>query len=183
MNANEPIAPPPVSPLLRTGPRRVGWLITVALSSALGVAAIIGLVAWRYGSVGDALAAMRGHTMRVSPRVADLGRGNIGTTRIIEYRLRNLSSKSISFLGAQTQCTCMLVNEHFPFEIAPFQVRAIRLSSRIPPPAGQFHQTVTLYTDSKRQHFVGLEVCGVALDNRSTTPPATVATRSMDHDH
>lgn len=84
-------------PVIRTKailPVACGFLVVVVASGA-----VAGFAAARYGSLDDALAALRGERISLYPRTVDVGTGETGEGREVSVRVVNRTPQPIRLIG------------------------------------------------------------------------------------
>lgn len=121
------------------------------LPAVLGIAVVLGVaLAWsygRFGSLNHALLYAQGLRVALERTVVDLPDGQVGESRAAEVPVHNLSSETVTVLGASVSCDCV-TTEGVPLKIpagASAVLRsAVKLDGRF---VGPFQQSVTYYTD------------------------------------
>ena len=105
-------------------------MIALALSIVLlGGSAGIGV--HRFGSLSHTLAYARGVRLLADEPTMDLGPMEAGSRMTFAFRLTNLTGRPIKLIGAQTSCSCMVVDD-LPTTIPPLQSRAIPVGIEAP---------------------------------------------------
>jgi len=102
---------------------------------------------------------LRGERLLLSPARVDLGRV-VGNQEIeFQLELRNLTLRPVTLVGAQRSCQCISVSE-FPLVVPPS--RTVQLPMRIvaPADAGNFLQSLKLFTDFPERSQLPVEVYG-----------------------
>ena len=80
----------------------------------LGMTSVITIIAaniamYRYGSLGNALAALNGVRVIIRQPVQVLGQVNIGESRSLKYEVTNLTGHPLTVLGLAASCKCTKV--------------------------------------------------------------------------
>ncbi len=135
-------------------------LALAILAGGLALAAI-----FRYGSIGNAIAALRGEVLIVRPETHRFGPVDLGQKVTLEYTLTNVSSAPVRLLGSHSSCSCT-VPDRLPMTLRPRETRAVRVRfdapEQIPASAEgtQFHQDVIIYTSDPSRPQVTLGLVG-----------------------
>ncbi len=137
-------------PELTTGTNRVRNGGSV-LPAVLGVAVVIGVaLTWsygRFGSLKNSLLYAQGLRVALDRTAVDLPDGQVGESRTAEVSIHNLSSETVTVLGASVSCDCV-TTEGVPLKIPAGESAvlrsAVKLDGRF---VGPFQQSVTYYTD------------------------------------
>jgi hypothetical protein len=90
------------------GPRSLSSTMMTVVFINIGLAALVAFALFQYGSLGAALAHLRG-----DPLVPDSYSKSVGDIREgvnVSFRLTNTTRKPIELLGANTSCTCTVVS-------------------------------------------------------------------------
>ncbi len=95
--------------------RRVRSEVAVSLLMTLLPVAVIGVILMivatiRYGTLPNAIDAIRGETLIARPQSRFFGILRPGQKIEAEYSLTNLSSRSVRLLGSRTTCTCTVTS-------------------------------------------------------------------------
>jgi hypothetical protein len=140
------------------------WLIWTCLTSllvVLGLAALALRARAEFGSIPSAVSYLRG--ARLIPLRYSVQAGSVaqGEDRMLEFKLRNWSSKPVMILGAKSSCTCVSLGD-FPIRVLPGGTNnlAVRLRTKNKKP-GPIYERVRVYTDEKRSDALVLAVTGV----------------------
>ena len=136
-------------------------LLTLAiLAGGLALAAT-----FRYGSIGNAIAALRGEVLIVHPETHRFGPVEPGQKVTLEYTLTNLRPVPVRLVGSHSSCSCT-VPDRLPQTLGPWETRAVRVRfdtpEQIPAAAEgtQFHQEVVIYTSDPSRPQVTLALVG-----------------------
>jgi hypothetical protein len=137
-------------------------------------AALLILSVWgtlRFGSFQNALAYVSGERLLVDSATKSFGSVESGIDQRIYFLVSNWSDRSISILGAGSQCAVTLT-ENLPLIIPPKSSRRVNVRLRTETKVGKVSESVRLYTDSAYRpelviRVVGL-VKGVAPSDRRT---------------
>jgi hypothetical protein len=109
----------------------------------------------------------------VDERSKALGDIEAGSRAAFENRLTNLTDHPIKLVGAQTSCSCMVV-ENLPTTIQPLQTRSIPIGVEVPKAdSGVATGSVRLFTDDPE-----IPELGLAYSARVVTPRVPLASRS-----
>jgi dolichol-phosphate mannosyltransferase len=127
------------------------WLGTSILGEQLGNLRVVlplllaGVVLW-FGSLDAGVGYLSGETVLVD-RVAKFGgRLTPGSMAEGEWRLKNVSRKTVRILGARNSCRCVVV-EDLPLSIEPGTVQTIRFRVYGTVKSGVRKEAVELYFD------------------------------------
>lgn len=125
---------------------RASWLLRTAILSAVVLVTAAGAVLWHYGSVGSALASLRGERYYCEPDRIHVGSMVPGSTGKVVVRVSNLSSQPLGLLGAHESCGCM-VADGIPTTIPPLEARSIVVQVTAGDKEEYFEHSLTLYFD------------------------------------
>lgn len=99
-----------------------------------------GWSAWRFGSVANMRAYLTGYPIAADQWRLDVGEVAAGQEANAVFRLRNLTGRAITILGAMPDCSCCVVTSPLPITIAAdesvnlaarFHARAIDVDSHV----------------------------------------------------
>lgn len=131
---------------------------------ALAVALILGLLAasahLAFGSIGSALATLRGQSVVVSNDYVDFGPGRPGEVLRAGIRVFNYTKSSVTVLGGTSDCTCDTTGD-LPVKIAPGGSADLTIQLIIPPTSpGVITRNAALWTDCETRRQVRLHLGG-----------------------
>ena len=107
--------------------RRLASGILRVLLPTLVLAVILLLVGLgRFGSLGGTLAFLQGYALWASPSSCDLGTISRDTPSYALFTLRNLTSRPVTILGAQTDCCCW-VSSDLPTTVLPGEEQTLQV--------------------------------------------------------
>jgi hypothetical protein len=69
---------------------------------------LVGAASFCFGSVGGAIAYLRGEPVSVSPRFVDVGTGAPGEVKIFQVEVTNWTGKPVRLIGGTNDCSCNL---------------------------------------------------------------------------
>jgi hypothetical protein len=119
----------------------------------------------RYGSIGNAIAALRGETLIVRPETRSLGVVHPGQKVSLEYSVTNLSSRPTRLLGSLISCVCT-VPDRLPVTLNPRETHVVRVMyttpDRVPtsPEEAQVRVEVIVYTSDPSHPQITLALVG-----------------------
>jgi hypothetical protein len=141
----------------------------LATTGLLAVVALCAAAAWycqRCGSIANALEALQGRPIVVDARVKSFGEVEEGSRVRVEFRLRNVSHRTVRVLGGMTTCTCTMLGDLplsiGPMEEVPFPVSILletggpRIETEQPP----LNLPILLYTNVPSEPELLLHVTG-----------------------
>lgn len=120
---------------------------------------------FRYGSVGNALAALRGEILVAHPATYRFGPVEPGRKITFEYKITNLSSAPVRLVGSHSSCSCT-VPDRLPQTLAPRETRAVRIRFDVPermPATAEgtpIQQEVVIYTSDPSRPQITLALVG-----------------------
>lgn len=115
---------------------------------AVGGAACLVWVAVNFDSPHDALLYLRGVRVVLGPEVVSIGTAPAGETRQVTFRIRNLSSKSVTIIGATQTCTCVTADD-LPITLPPRTGHDLRVAIHVEgKPSERIAQDVSYFTNS-----------------------------------
>ena len=99
------------SPRQRSFRRARYWdTLRLLVLIASGLVCVFGWGIYRFGSIRMTLAYVSGSVMAAETAVVDLGEVPSGEEVTAEFRLRNLSTRPITILGANSDCGCLVLD-------------------------------------------------------------------------
>jgi hypothetical protein len=138
------------------------------LANAGMILAIVGIGSFSHGSTDAALAALRGESVMVEPRIVEFGAGTAGEIREREITLVNRTNKLIRIVGSRSDCGCKLLGELPIYLTAEASVPA-RVAVKYPAQsaaAGNSERKLFLITDDDGHPILEVRVkVGPVLDN------------------
>ena len=155
--------PQPDVRVVPTGQTRRAELIAAGLTLLAGLAIIAGTVAWRYGSAEAALIGGNGRSIAPDTPMKSLGDVVPEETSSVAFTLRNLTGHPIRIQGAQTSCTCTVV-EGIPCVIEARDAQETKGVVRAGSEPGRFDGSFVLYTDDDGEPEVRLGYTGRVID-------------------
>jgi len=144
---------------------RLGWLKGPMIGAMLVLIVAIAFGYMVFGSMGVALAYLRGQSVFVTPKSYDIGVCTDQELKVAKFRIHNLSRSDLVVTGANTNCTCVMPGE-YPISIPPGKSREIEFQVRLSKAQPILSQLVTLYTDSADQHAIPLRITAQVESNR-----------------
>lgn len=139
------------------------WLgYTVLFTTVfLGVAAGFGL--WHFGSIGPALAYLSGERVIVDSRSKSIGTVKKGDRVELQFGFSNHAKASVNILGAQSSCSCALV-ENTPISIPPGETKQLKVVvSTAGLTTANFAQSIKVFTDFPSKPVVTIAVTGTIM--------------------
>jgi hypothetical protein len=128
----------------RPVPRRlIPLMMTVSIICVFATYGII-----RFGSIAAALSWAGGKRILVDAPVKSFGEVALGATASLNYTLRNETSHRITIQGAQSSCSCTVVDD-VPCVIEPGASRTIGLKIAAPIDKDEVAGNISLYTDDR----------------------------------
>ena len=92
---------------------------------AVGLVCVFGWGIYRFGSIRMTLAYVSGSVIAAETTVVDLGEVPSGEAVTAEFRLRNLSTRPITILGANSNCGCLVLD--LPKTVDGSEVTSVRV--------------------------------------------------------
>lgn len=120
---------------------------------------------FRYGTIRNAIAAVRGETLVIQPEVQSFGVVQAGRVISLSYSLTNLSSTPTRIFGSRTTCVCTMP-EALPKILNSRETYVVRVIFHAPehgstiPEDGFLRQEVLLYTSDPSHPQVTLTLVG-----------------------
>jgi hypothetical protein len=127
--------------------------VTVSVISGMMVVAVVGLVAWVYGSPYQALLHARKELIAVEPIIVPVGEVGAGEVRTFTIQLSNHRDWPIRIVGGTATCSC-ITTEDLPLNLLPKETRSITVWVKGVGEPGQFQRSFMLYTDDDEQPTV-----------------------------
>ena len=123
----------------------VQWLVPIVVTTALlGACAAYGMA--RFGSITAALSYAGGQRILVDTALKSLGNVAPGSSSTLKFTLRNLTDHSVTIQGAQSSCTCAIVND-VPCVIEPRGSKTLDLKVTTPAGRKEIMGQISVYTD------------------------------------
>ena len=134
-------------------------LLTATLTLLLGIVIFAGSVIWRHHTA-EAFSS-KGLAKRLKPDAVKKPIGDVGPdkTSTVTFKLWNDSDRPIRIQGAQTSCTCTVV-DGIPCVIEPGDSKEIRGVVHTDEKPGEFTGSFVLYTDDDRESEIRLGYYG-----------------------
>lgn len=127
---------------------------------ALGVVTVFaGYSFANHSAAGRELIARYLSDREVFSDAVDVGKKPITETARCELQLRNVSAQVVHVVGVKKSCTCIIPQNRFPIAIGPGQSTGLPIQVN-PSKAGDMHQRLRLFLDSRSQPFVDVDVFG-----------------------
>src|SRR5438128_390217 len=144
--------------------RVLGLLLLVAAGrEAYGGAVVLGLLAGagllRFGSVGAALAALRGEEVSVRPSLVEAGEGAPGERLQTSVELINRTGRTIRIVGGTSDCSCVATTD-LPLSIPPGETRSVTVSVALRGGRGRFTREVSFLTADEKLQVIRFRLTG-----------------------
>ncbi len=118
----------------------------------------------RFGSLSHAWLYANGVRIFVENPAIRLPDGKPGEDRDADFVVRNISSKPIQILGAQTLCGCVSTAK-LPVTVPPGQTNSLRVNLHLERSAtGMVEQNITYHTDEPTAPSLAVVVTGRLID-------------------
>ncbi|HET6574025.1 MAG TPA: DUF1573 domain-containing protein [Fimbriiglobus sp.] len=101
---------------------------------------------WAYGSLGVAVARIRGEVVVADPDVVDYGEATRGETRIRRVTVWNFSDTPIRVIGGTADCSCTALSD-LPVTVPAGESRPVTVELRYVGTPGVFAHTAELMVD------------------------------------
>ena len=133
----------------------------------LGILVLSTWALFHFGSFGNAMAYVRGRSLVAERTTISAGEVQPGTKVIARFRLRNLSFRPVTVVGAARSCACVVVDE-LPLTIRPGSVADLSLQFKaiVTPADAEVEHTVLLMLDVDNPPIV-LKATARALKSKS----------------
>lgn len=112
----------------------------------------------------DFLARLRGEVITVEPQVTTLGEGVSGEEREFEVQVYNHYDRSVCLIGGTSNCSCNATSS-LPLNLAPGEIKAVRISGRFGGSRGIFRREFVMYTNCEEQPLVKVRFNGRVTSN------------------
>lgn len=118
----------------------ISGVLFVLLVSALSIY-------FSFGSFGDAWLYAKGNRVVIEPKELDFGSGVNGESHTLSFRIRNLSNRPVSVVGASTTCSCVSC-DGLPIKVPPTSSQDIPVALHFEgKTAVEVVQAITIHTD------------------------------------
>jgi hypothetical protein len=121
----------------------------------------VGGVHWRFGSVPNAAAYLKGDAVRVEQPIRELGTVKCDEQVKVAFNVVNLQREPLKVVGANASCSCILPPE-MPFTLDPFLATPLVFTFTSPSAAMPFTQDIELYFDGPIPAMT-LKISGVTI--------------------
>jgi len=144
-----------------------GWrrVLVRRVSTLLAATALVALVSgvcyawaiWRYGSIGKALARLRGQVLAVERASEEIPSVPPKVYLTGFWEVENLTGRPVTIVGSRSACGCV-VAEDLPMSLGPRARRTIRISAIVTPPkeGDEFAQPIQLCLDTPSAPIVAV---------------------------
>lgn len=103
----------------------IRWLKSSLLIAVVAGIVLTGFASWRFGSVGAAVARMRGEVLYVKSRTIELPTVRAGEKAPVTVTIRNVRSTPVRILGARMSCSCASPM-NLPLTLAPYEEQNLK---------------------------------------------------------
>ena len=141
--------------------QRVEW-VAVGLTLIVGLGLIAGTVAWKNPSAAIAWAGNKPRGLVLDTTTKPLGDVAADQTVTFAFTIRNGTDQPIRLQGAQTSCTCTVV-EGIPQVISPGGTTDITSTVHTSKLPGPFFGSLVLYTDDDDEPEIHLDYSGLVV--------------------
>lgn len=128
-----------------------------------GVTAVLGLLAGaaflHFGSVGAALAALRGEEVSVRPALVEAGEGAPGERLQASVELVNWTDRTIRIVGGTSDCSCVATAD-LPLSIPPGEARSVSVRVGLKGGPGRFTREVAFLTADEKLQVIRFRLTG-----------------------
>lgn len=142
--------------------KRLSWLALTLLFATASLAVCL-VTAWlQFGSIGGALAFLRGDRLIPDAYSKSIGVIHIGKTKSVSFSLTNHGSESMRILGCMASCSCT-VPDKLPLSIEPGETHNFSFTILIHKSLEQakhLHLPVALHTNIAFQPRMDLVIEG-----------------------
>jgi hypothetical protein len=142
--------------------RPPSWIAATVVFTNIGLACLMAAALYFFGSIGSALAYMRGE--RLFAYVAPTGRIPKGEESELNLFISNLGDRPVRILGGTSSCSC-LVPLGLPALLEATDTRNIRIKFRPKRRTGRITEGLRLFTDHPNQReldvWVAVDVADV----------------------
>ena len=130
------------------------------IASSLALALVMAVYCtWRFKNYTNMISFVQGKSLAVAKTEVTFGTTSKGADPVIEIPIANLTSGPIEVVGARVTCSCLDV-ENVPFALPPGESRSLRIRVVTSRKKGKVGEKVTVYTNSKTQPQIRLNVTG-----------------------
>ena len=156
-----------------TKKKTLSWMALTVIIANIGLLSVVALGLYFFGSIGPAVAYLRGDRLIADVYDRSVGIVREGEKHAVVFELTNMSSQPVKILGAKSTCTCLAVDQ-LPVALPPHGVFRLRIGLRPRFRSGQIAERVSLFTDRELQQQLDLKISGRVLDaaGSSTAKPA-----------
>lgn len=141
-------------------------VLAVIAGSGVVLVAVLGGLAWKYGSPFEALIQARGEPIVVEPSVSQVDEAVAGEKRTFTLRISNHQDRSVRIMGGTTTCSCITTDD-LPITVPPNESRPIMVRIRFGGRPGSFQHSFVLYTDDENQQTVTASFTGRVIESPS----------------
>jgi len=140
-------------------------LVATLLPVALIVSGLMFATVLRFGTIGSAIAALRGETLIVQPASQWIGVVRPGQKVALTYALTNLSSRPTRLLGSRVSCTCT-APDRLPMTLGPRETRVFHVMFTAPnweptnSEEAEFRDELVVYTSDPSHPQIRLSLAG-----------------------
>jgi len=120
-------------------------LLTTAGLTLVILAFTGSVAAFRFGSLANALAFVRGERLLLSRPAMGPADASTDGRITLRYEITNLTGRPIQLVGSRSSCSCTVVGD-LPATIADRETFAIPIGVTLPEPPKRASGTVTLFT-------------------------------------
>ncbi len=151
------LARPRQLPSLLTATSRRGVLQGAGVASILAVVlATVAMIG--YGSIGAAVATLRGEKIGLSTSYLQFEDGHVGDSLTAEINITNYSSQSLRIVGGTSDCSCTTTRD-LPITIPPGESKPVTIVLKVPQTkSGQLTRKAILWTDNPEQRELQFRV-------------------------
>lgn len=124
----------------------------------LSVIGIAGIVYTLRGHTAVSVGLGPGRALVAEESALDVGRAEPSSSAVVNYRIRNTASRSISINGIQAACDCMTVDFATPKQINPDEVLTIPVHIDFPKEDGVLVRDLIVHTNNPEQRSLKLSI-------------------------
>lgn len=150
----------PVTPVhVMASKRRLSWLATTLVTTALALLALAVWAVGRFDSIQGALKYASGETLLVDAATKTFGTREPGEKVNVAFKLINSGNAPIRIVGSRVGCSCTVPDE-LPFSLAAGERRLFQVSVSLPKEPQGIQMPVTLFTNIAEQPELELTIVG-----------------------